>query len=317
MAVTQEFEDGSSIKLLDDGTVLTTDAEGNVSATTKPEGYDWLEPESQASVETPPKYPYNHVIQSEGGHTIELDDTKNQERIRIQHSRTNDESEGSFVEWQSNGDKVDKIYGNGYEIVAKGKYVEINGVCNITINGDSVVHVKGDKYELIDGDFIQQIKGSLTQSIAKKSSIICEDDLNIGCGDPATGRLKLSVGDHLYLKGDLSVEGSIVGNMVTAKTKVNGGTQVTAGPLGFVSEAGGLAIGSAVALPLNIVCAMSSYNGVSVNAGVAVNAPLINGFIVRDALSDMMTMRNIYNFHSHPGVKPGGGITLEPIEPML
>ena len=101
----------------------------------------------------------------------------------------------------------------------------------------------------------------------------------------------------------------------TATTKVNAGTQVNAGPLGFVSEAGGLAIGSPVALPLQVlVPAGSAYIGQSVYAGISVNAPFINGFSVKDVAGTMLSIRMQHNAHNHIGNK--GFPTSPPITPM-
>jgi hypothetical protein len=305
MAVTQTFADGSYTQTFEDGSTVTMDAEGNFTSTpaTKPEGdYSWSEPESEASVDNPPVYPYNNVTQTASGHTFEMDDTRGRERIRLQHGGAKTGGQGSFFEMQSNGDKVEKIIGKNYQIVAKDNNVLISGVCNITIEGDSVVHVKGDKFERIDGDYVQEVRGRYTQNLKGKANIICSDDMVMGVGTPGLGSLRLSVGDHLYLDSDLEVAGSLTADMVTAETKVNAGTGMTAGPLGFATLLGGVSAGLPVAVP-----------GL-VNALVSVNAPLINGVIVKDIQGTMMGMRMIYNFHKHPAPK---GITGLPIKPML
>ena len=278
----------------------------------------WVERESEASVENPPKYPYNNVIETESGHLFEMDDTPGRERIRLQHSGNNREGVGSWFEFHSNGDRTTKIIGTDYEITLGKKNVYIKGACFVTIDGDAVVDVKGNKFEKISGDYYLEVGGDMVQTVAKKASIISDGDMDIGCGDPITGRFGLSAGDHFYLNSDLVVAGSLTADMVTAQTKVQAGTQVNAGPLGFVSELGGLGIGVPVAAPLQVVVGQGSvFATQTVNAGVSVNSPLINGIIVRDILGTMQTMRDIYNFHQHPGVRNGGGITLEPLEPML
>lgn len=305
MAETQTFDDGSYIQTFDDGSTLSMDAEGNFSSTksTKPpEDYSWTEPESEASVENPPVYPFNRVIATESGHSFEMDDTRGRERIRLQHGGAKTGGLGSFFEMQSNGDKVEKIVGTNYEIVAKNNNVLIRGICNITIEGDSVVHVKGNKYERIDGDYVQEVRGNFTQNLKKKASIVSDGDMVMGVGDPASGTLRLSLGDHLYLDGDLVVAGSITGDMITAETKVNAGTGVTAGILGFTTLLGGVSVGLPVAVPGQV------------NSIFSVNAPFINGIVVSDVLGSMMKMRLIYNFHKHPAPR---GMTGLPIKPML
>ena len=104
----------------------------------------WTEPESAASTENPPKYPYNNITQTKSGHMFEMDDTPKGERVRIHHRS------GTFIEMHPNGDEVHKIYGDGYEIITKNKNVLISGSCNITINGDSILHVKGNRKEIVE-----------------------------------------------------------------------------------------------------------------------------------------------------------------------
>ena len=304
MAAIQQFDDGSYTQTFDDGSTLTMDSSGNITSTpaTKPEGdYSWTEPESEANEENPPVYPYNNVTQTASGHTFELDDTRGRERIRLQHGGARTGGQGSFFEMHSNGDKVEKIIGKNYQIVAKDNNVLISGVCNITIEGDSVVHVKGDKYERIDGNYIQEIRGTYTQNLKKKATITSDEDMTIGVGKTGTGVLSFS-GDYVYLDSDLTVAGSVTGDMISATYKVNAGTGVTAGPLGFATLLGGVSAGLPVATPGEV------------NALFKVSSILINGIQVRDVQGTMLGMRMIYNFHKHPAPK---GITGLPIKPML
>ena len=57
-------------------------------------------------------YPYNHVHESESGHIHEIDDSPGQERLFTQHRS------GTFEEIHPNGNKVVKVIGDNYEIVA-------------------------------------------------------------------------------------------------------------------------------------------------------------------------------------------------------
>jgi hypothetical protein len=121
--------------------------------------------------------------------------------------------------------------------------------------------------------------------------------MTVGCGDPATGRMKLATGDHLYLQGDLVVSGALSADMITSQTKVNAGTGMRAGPLGFVTLLGGVAAGLDIAVPLQVNVTTT------VNAGVSVNSPLINGVIVKDVRGTMEMMRMVFNTHRHPSPK--------------
>lgn len=270
---------------------------------TKPaDDASWTQPETDYKA----KYPDDNIMQSKSGHFIEMDDTQGHERLRIEHRI------GTFTEVHPDGTRVNKIIGDNFEIVEKNNFVQIKGICNVTIEGDSVVHIKGDKYEKIDGDFVQEVAGNYTQTVAmnsgKKAYILSNGDMTLGVGDPLTGTFEIINGSTMMIDGDLNVSGALRANMVTSETKVNAGTQVNAGPLGFVTELGGLAVGVPVAVPMNIVCSQSYYGGVSVNA------PFINGVMVRDIAGTMMGIRFQHNAHTHIGNK--GFPTSPPIVPM-
>lgn len=260
----------------------------------------WTERESEANAENPPKYPYNNVYQSKSGHLFEFDDTRGRERIRLQHSGVNRGGVGSFVEYHSNGDVTSKVIGDGYEIIIGKKRVYVKGVCNITIEGDSIVNVKGNKYERIEGNYTQEIRGEYSQYVAKKSKILSGGDMTIGAGDPVTGTVRIQAGNYVLIDSDQLVDGSFSANMITSDTKVHAKTQVVAGPGGFVSLTGGLALGADVPVPLSALIPLGSvWVGQTVDAGVSVSSPLINGVIVQDVQGPMSKMRTIYNSHIH------------------
>jgi hypothetical protein len=77
-----------------------------------------------------PKYPFNHVHESESGHVIELDDTPDYERIHLFHRK------GTRIE-------IDKD-GNYVERVVKDKYSVILGDDTLTVTGNVTINVKGD-----------------------------------------------------------------------------------------------------------------------------------------------------------------------------
>ena len=268
---------------------------------TKPsDDYSWTEPESQANEETLPQFPYDHATITESGHSFEFDDTPGRERIRLQHGGAQTNGVGTFFEIQSDGTRINKIVGDNYEIVAANNNVIISGVCNITIEGNSIVHVKGDKYEKVDGDYYLEVGGKLSQTVADTSSILSNGDMTVGCGNPITGRMKLATGDHLYLQGDLVVSGGLTADMITSQGKVNAGTGMRAGPLGFVTLLGGVAAGLDVAIPTMVTATTNIY------AGASVEAPVVFGGQVMDVRGTMEMMRTIYNTHTHPA-KPVTG----------
>jgi hypothetical protein len=268
----------------------------------------WTEPESFASVENPPKYPYNNITQTESGHFFEMDDTPDRERVRLQHRS------GTFTETHPDGTQVTKIVGEGYEIVAKDKNVIIRGHCNITIEGDATMHVKGNKYERIDGDVEQEIRGDFTQVVKGKTKILSDDDMTIGANPGFAGSITISTGDHVYLNSDLAIAGELTADKITSLTRVDAGTGVSAGPLGFVSVLGGLSVGSPIALPGNVIAIQSVYAAMTVNAGLSVNSPLGNFGIMNAILMTDVINTTFYNTHIH---KAPRGWTSPPILKMI
>lgn len=261
----------------------------------KPSFYTgFFEPESAANADTQPEYRYNHVTETPRGHQFEMDDTPERERIRLSHRS------GTFIEMHPNGDEVHKVYGDGYEIVVKDKNVIIKGTCNITIEGDCNMHILGDKIETIEGNLEQQIKGNMTQSIGGLSSITSQGDMSIRAGASAIGSLSLGAGDHLSLNCDLSVDGEITATKITSTTRVDAGTGMSAGPLGFVTTTGGVAVGVPVAVPQQIVCSTNIIAvGGTVSAGTSVIAPLGTFSLMNSVIMSDQVNSNMYNAHTH------------------
>lgn len=140
----------------------------------------WDEPESTYAA----VYPHNKVTETESGHVFEVDDTTGAERIHNYHKS------GTFEEIDASGNKVTRIVGSNYEVIAVDNRVYVKGRCDLTvdgnvttkINGNWNIEVMGDKTEVIRGSHNQQITG---QSIAtwsgEESNIICNNGLkNIG-----------------------------------------------------------------------------------------------------------------------------------------
>ena len=270
----------------------------------KPSKNLWSEPKSPASVETPPQYPYNNVTKTKSGHTFEMDDTPNRERIRLQHRGQNNGTPGTFIEMHPTGDEVHKIYGDGYEIIIKNKNVLIKGTCNITINGDCNMEVAGDLNHKVGGDYNLRVDGKINVRGKKDLSISGDSDVSITASEKFGGQMRIGAADSLIVASDLVVGGSISADIISSATRVNAGTGVYAGPMGFTSSTGGISLGfpsaaSPVAVPgaINAVASITSL--VSVNAPVAnfglANVGTLNSVLMMDIINS-----NIYNYHVHP-----------------
>ena len=83
-------------------------------------------------------YPFNHVFESESGHVMEIDDTKDNERLFTQH-RT-----GTSQEIDKDGNQVNIIKGDHYNIVSGKRQAVIEGNLDITIGGRHKIYINKD-----------------------------------------------------------------------------------------------------------------------------------------------------------------------------
>ena len=92
----------------------------------------WNEPVPQGT----PTYPFNKLYESVTGHLIEIDDTRDNERIHIYHNS------GSFVEFHPDGKMVIKSTGGGYKVTMGDDNMYVQGNLNITTDGNAVFNAK-------------------------------------------------------------------------------------------------------------------------------------------------------------------------------
>ena len=135
---------------------LKTDGlDKDVPIANEKDGAKWSEPANPYAA----VYPFNHVKETESGHIQEFDDTTGAERIHTYHKT------GTFDEIHPDGSHVEKIVGDDYNIVAKGKNVHIKGTCNLYIESNCNMYVKGDFDQQIDGNWNIVCKKEKTETI--------------------------------------------------------------------------------------------------------------------------------------------------------
>jgi len=83
-------------------------------------------------------YPFNHVFESESGHVMEIDDTKDNERLFTQH-RT-----GTSQEIDKDGNQVNIIKGDHYNIISGKRQAVIEGNADLTIGGRHKIYINKD-----------------------------------------------------------------------------------------------------------------------------------------------------------------------------
>jgi len=93
---------------------------------------------SQPDIPYAAVYPYNHVFESESGHIMEIDDTKDNERLFTSH-RT-----GTSQEISPDGTQVNIIKGDHYNIISGKRQAVIEGNADITIGGRHKIFINKD-----------------------------------------------------------------------------------------------------------------------------------------------------------------------------
>lgn len=128
----------------------------------------WEEPASAYAAQ----YPYNRVIETASGHSIELDDSPGAERIMIWHKN------GSYIQIAPTS-TTHKNISDAYDINERNYHVYVGGNNLVTIEGDCHVLVKGNKIEEIQGDYKQIVHGNISMGSAGRVEINGADRTDI------------------------------------------------------------------------------------------------------------------------------------------
>ena len=150
-------------------------------------------------------YPFNHVFESESGHIVEIDDTKDNERLFTSH-RT-----GTSQEISPDGTQVNIIKGDHYNIISGKSQAIIEGNSDITIGGRHKIFI--NKNGQTDNHYDIQIGPNASVNIQ-----VDKGDMNVVLKN---GKMNTNVSGDYNMKvgGDYNVD--VRGNR---KVFVNGTT---------------------------------------------------------------------------------------------
>lgn len=183
-------------------------------------------------------YPYNKVYESESGHLFEFDDTPGQERINLYHRN------GSYKEFYSTGDTVEKAEKNRSDIIREN--------CTVYVGKNLTFIVKGDVSYLVDGDFSVSCKNfnlSAKQKVGSSSgsttSISAKSSAQISAGSSLAAQSKTTT--SIQAGTSLSMESKGGDASLTAGTNCN----ISAKAKGSFSAKGALALSSSSVANLN------------------------------------------------------------------
>ena len=216
----------------------------------------WTEPQTPYAA----KYPKNHVMESEAGHIIEIDDTEGAERISIYHKA------GTWSEIHPDGKKVEKVKSDNYEIVAKNNHILIKGNCDLNIDGaskhkvgkDLLVEIAGDAKILVNGSIVMETKKDFVHKVGGTYTV-------------ASGGNMLFVAPRI----DFNPEGVAPGAIITGlmSSGAGAGTQAGTGTLAGASTPAGVGTSvstvSSVASTSTVTTVTSSVAGGGIAASQA------------------------------------------------
>jgi hypothetical protein len=113
-------------------------------------------------------YPYNKVTQTESGHVQEWDDTPGSERIHTYHKS------GTFSEIDANGTQVNRIVGDGFEIVERNGFVYVKGAYSVTVDGSMNLRT--------DNVFNLEVSGAANIFVYNEANINVSKNCNLAVG---------------------------------------------------------------------------------------------------------------------------------------
>ena len=96
-----------------------------------------------------PEYPFNKVIETKAGHTVEIDDTEGNTRIRVKHKS------GTQYIMYDDGDLYEYVVGDHKRFVLGSVEEHITGDCQIFIGGTKIENIGGDSLKKVSGLLVE------------------------------------------------------------------------------------------------------------------------------------------------------------------
>ena len=143
-----------------------------------------------------PEYPFNRVIETAGGHSLELDDSPGAARVRLGHSG------GQFLEMHQNGVTVLKSVNDLWFATEKNIVIIAKAGQVIKVEGDAVFSVDGNLTQDVAGDMRQVVHGNYELSVA--------------------GQLNLNGGEEIQARAaKVRIESNVEGINLKSSKKIN------------------------------------------------------------------------------------------------
>lgn len=191
------------------------------------------------------RYPYNHVIETDGGHVFELDDTAGAERVHIFHKK------GSFVEFHPDGSIVHRGAKDRYHVVFNNENLyaggnmnmSVVGAINILAGGNTNISTVGDASWTVGGNLRLDVGGNFnvavggTTNINSAQNIQLDTSANFNVAAGGSIGVDAAGSATLYAGGQCGLGGSTVqlqGSKILSNSPIKTGGSVskpTGGPV--------------------------------------------------------------------------------------
>ena len=140
-------------------------------------------------------YPHNHVMETEGGHIREYDDTVDAKRIHERHAS------GSSYEIQDDGTKVTRVKKDNYDLITGDHYAHIKGNSSTTADGGVRVFVNADGTE--DNHYTIEVGNNANVNIQVNKGNVnvhtTDGDINMKSGK----NIQMDAAQGIYMKANL------------------------------------------------------------------------------------------------------------------
>jgi hypothetical protein len=179
---------------------------------------EWDEPESAYCA----KYPYNHMIETESGHILEMDDTPQRERLHLYHRA------GTFFEIDQFGSMHEHIQGDYHGVFVRNNKVYIRGGYDVTVEKATRILAK-DALQIISyGATKIDIRNDATVNVHGKADVSVTEDLKVRGKNlymESENDIHIKAGGSLFMgANDVHIRGSGSVNLDGGTTDINSGS---------------------------------------------------------------------------------------------
>ena len=225
--------------------------------------------------------------------------------IAIEHGPSN-----SYIEIKDNGDIITNSRGTSYHIVAKDNKVLVQGTCHVSVTGDCLLEVNGDRDEYVKGNYNLRVDGEI--NFIGKQGIYgtAGGDIKFAAGGSPTSTSTITLDapgqlQNIFLNSEVFIAGALNSETISSTGAVTASGGMFVGKGGIVC-AGGIKCG--------IPAAFGGPPGV-IDASFIVTAPFGLFMMVKDYAGWLMSLRTVYNSHTHPnGFEDYGFVEQTPMQ---